>query len=307
MYKITNSGAVHGGFKLLHEFNRTDGCNPTASLVLGTDGNFYGPTVNGGTAGYGLIFKASPAGNVTVLHNFEGVADGYNPVASLVQGYDGNFYGTTRGIGPPYSGGIFQITPSGTLTVLHSMSASGTDGTWLVGGVVQATDGNFYGAAEQGGDSNCGNGAGCGTIFQVTPAGSLSVLYNFEGTTGYWADTTPFQHTNGLLYGDTYWGGVVSGACGPFGCGVFYSLDASLPAFVSFIPDRGKVGSFVEILGQGFTSSTTVSFNGTPATATVVSGTYRKALVPSGATTGFVTVTTSTGTLTSNKQFLVMP
>jgi hypothetical protein len=66
-----------------------------------------------------------------------------------------------------------------------------------------------------------------------------------------------------------------------------------------------KVGTFVEILGQGFDSTTTVSFNGTPATATVVSGTYLKATVPPGATSGFVTVTTSNGTLTSNKQFIV--
>jgi hypothetical protein len=87
-----------------------------------------------------------------------------------------------------------------------------------------------------------------------------------------------------------------------------YSWNASLPASVSLVPDRGKVGSAIEVLGQGFTSSTTVSFNGTPATATVVAGTYLRAVVPSGATTGSVTVTTSGGgTLTSNRQFLVTP
>ena len=91
------------------------------------------------------------------------------------------------------------------------------------------------------------------------------------------------------------------------GCGVFYSWDTGLPAFVSLVPYRAKVGSTIEILGQGFTSSSTVRFNGTPAVAVVVAGNFLRAVVPSGATTGYVRVTTSSGTLTSNKKFLATP
>jgi uncharacterized repeat protein (TIGR03803 family) len=201
---------------------------------------------------------------------------------------------------------VFKITPNGTPTILHTMTP--TDGQSLFDGVVQATDGDFYGEAEMGGNTNFCYGSGCGTLFQVTPASDFSVLQVFAGIsgmtpspTGMFPDSPPFQHTNGLLYGDTSEGGECTR------CGVLFSWDAGLPTFVSLTPNRGEAGHFVEILGQGFTSATTVSFNGVPAPATIVSGTYLSATVPAGATTGFVTVTTSSGTLTSNRQFVVAP
>lgn len=303
IYRMTIS-ATAAVFTLLHEFDNAHGCQPAAALALGTDGYLYGPTIYGGNEGNGVIFKVATSGRIFVLHNFAGASDGYNPVGPLIEGSDGNFYGTTRGIGAPTGGSIFKITPNGKLTVLHSMN--GVDGAWLIGGLVQATDGNFYGAAEQGGDStDCDNG--CGSLFQITPQGAFTVLYNFDGTTGYFAEATPFQHTNGLLYGDAYWGGITGGSCGSFGCGVFYSWDANLPEFVSPLPYRGKAGSTIAFLGQGFTSSSKVSFNGKPAPTVVVSDTYLRATVPAGATTGFATVTTSHGTLSSNQKFLVTP
>ena len=87
------------------------------------------------------------------------------------------------------------------------------------------------------------------------------------------------------------------------GCGVLYSLSMGLGPFVSFVPplSSGKVGETIEILGQGFTGTTKVSFNGVSATFALVSDTYLTAVVPAGATTGPVTVTTPGGTLTSNK------
>jgi uncharacterized repeat protein (TIGR03803 family) len=312
IYKITNSGASYGGFTLLHDFDNTDGCVPYAPLALGTDGNFYGVTNLGGTSGFGVVFQSTPAGKVTVLHNFSAAEEGFGPYGPLVQGGDGNFYGTTQdsGGGVMFGGTVFQITPAGALTYLHTLNGT-TDGAAPNAGLAQATDGNFYGATQEKGNSNnpkCPNG--CGTLFQVTPGGSFSVLYNFDFTTGYLAIETPFQHTNGVLYGVTHDGGTSTmTACTPpfSGCGVLYSWDAGLPPFVSLIPYQGKVGTVIEILGQGFTSSTTVSFNGTPATTRVLSGTLVKTFVPSGATTGPVTVTISGGTLTSNKQFLVTP
>jgi uncharacterized repeat protein (TIGR03803 family) len=315
IYRITNSGTSSGGFKLLHDFDKTDGCNPKAALVLGTDGNFYGATSNGGTCaangGCGVVFQVTPAGKVTVLHNFAGGTDGYGSLAPLIQGSDGNFYGTTQEVfaGQRFPGNVFQITPTGTYTILHALNGT-TDGAQPATGLVQATDGNFYGAAAIGGNStngNCSSDGGCGTLFQVTAGGSYSVLYNFDFTTGFLPFYALVQHTNGVLFGVARGGSVNGGLCGDVGCGVVYSWSAGLPAFVSTVPFMGKVGSFVEILGQGFTSATTVSFNGTPATATVVSGTYLRTTVPAGATTGPVTVTTSGGTLTSNRQFVVTP
>jgi uncharacterized repeat protein (TIGR03803 family) len=319
LYKITPGSAASpptAVFTLLHRFDRIHGCNPNGPLVLGTDGNFYGTTGTNAAGEEGVFFRLSvpphKAPVVTVLANFNGESLP-NPNGPLIQGSDGNFYGTTWYPQSGEGGGmIFRISPTGTLTVVHTLNGT-TDGLWPLS-LVQATDGNFYGVAADGGtssNSNCANG-GCGTLFQITPTGSYSVLYNFDFTTGNpnpygtYPGATQVQHTNGQLYGDIFFGGTSGNAdCIPNGCGVFYSWDASLPPFVSTVPFMGKAGSFVEILGQGFDSTTSVSFNGTPATATVVSGTYLKATVPPGATSGFVTVTTSNGTLTSNKQFIV--
>ncbi len=304
LYRIT--GNV---FTTLHTFDVNHGCHPTP-LVLGTDGNLYGATINGAGTFFQVKLRTGMAALVTVLYNFDGY-HGFSPsyYSAPVQGSDGNFYGTTIDSISSGSWVIYKITPTGTPTVLYILNGS-TDGNGYMTGLTQASDGNFYGAAAEGGNSsNCpdANPPGCGTLFQVTPAGSFSVLHNFEGTTGSDVVTTPFQHTNGRLYGGALLGGTGTGCGGTVGCGVFYSWDAGLPAFVSMVPFMGQVGHFVEILGQGFTPSTTVSFNGTPATATVVSGTYLKTTVPAGATTGFITVTTSSGTLTSNRQFVVMP
>jgi hypothetical protein len=111
------------------------------------------------------------------------------------------------------------------------------------------------------------------------------------------------QHTNGSFYGTTFGNDVEGGA--PFG--TVFSESAGLGPFVEALTYSGKVGATVEFLGQGFTSSSTVSFNGTPVTPTLISGTYLTAKVPSGATTGFVTITTSIGSLQSNKRFRVIP
>jgi uncharacterized repeat protein (TIGR03803 family) len=144
---------------------------------------------------------------------------------------------------------------------------------------------------------------GCGTIFRITlPTGTFSTLHAFKDdkSEGCNPRVTLVQHTNGILYGDTHAGG--SG-----GSGVFFSLKENLRRFVTLLPYSGKVGATIEFLGQGFTSISAVSFDGTPASRTMVSGTFLTATVPSGAGTGLVTVTTSGGTLKSNKIFRVIP
>lgn len=102
-------------------------------------------------------------------------------------------------------------------------------------------------------------------------------------------------------------GGTGDVSCGAGSCGVIYSLNIGATPFVSLVFPAGKVGKTAEILGQGFSGATAVLFNGTQASFKVVSDTFLTATVPSGATSGPVTVTTSGGTLTSNRNFYVLP
>ena len=116
------------------------------------------------------------------------------------------------------------------------------------------------------------------------------------------------QGTVGNFYGTTGNGGVGGDSCSlPYGCGTVFGLHVGLAPFVAFVRDSGKVGQTGGILGQGFTGTTSVSLNGTPASFTVVSDTFIRATVPAGATSGYVTVTTPSGTLTSNVPFYVIP
>src|SRR5207247_1065440 len=118
--------------------------NPQAGLTQGTDGNFYGTTAFGGTSGEnGTVFRITPNAILTTLFSFNGT-NGSHPLAVLIQGSDGNFYGTTAfGGATGNNGTIFRITPSGQFTNLFSFH--GTDGSCPMGGLVQGTDGSFYG------------------------------------------------------------------------------------------------------------------------------------------------------------------
>lgn len=304
IYKITPTGT----FTSLYDFDITHGFGPYDPLVLGTDGNFYGTTLDGGANGLGEVFKITPAGVLTVLYSFDGT-HGEFPRGPLVQASDGNFYGTTAGGGTPGPGVVFKVTTSGKLTVLHNMNGT-SDGFAPYSGLVQATDGNFYGTNSNGGAVSANCPAGCGTIFKVTPKGAFSILYNFDLTTGRFPYTTLFQHTNGVLYGTTVQGGTgnMGPGCGQGTCGVFYSLNIAANPFAALLSTSGKVGAKIEILGQNFSSSSVVTFGTVPATTVTLSGTtFLTATVPGGATTGSVTVSTGSGTLTSSKVFRVTP
>src|SRR4029077_9468105 len=140
---------------------------------------------------------------------------------------------------------------------------------------------------------------GFGTIFSVTTAGNYSVLYSFDSpTTGSGPYTALTEHTNGKLFGTTYQGG-------GFGAGTLFTQNVGLKAFVKLVPPSGKVGQTIGILGGSLTGTTSVAFNGKPATFTVTSANFISAQVPAGATSGFVTVVTPSGTVKSNQKFLV--
>ena len=169
IFEITPGGT----FTTLHMFNNADGMNPYDALVQASDGNLYGTTFLGGGGsgciidGCGTVFKITPDGTFTNLHSFDGT-DGANPYASLIQATDGNLYGTTSGNSAGTGaifGSIFEITTGGTLTNLHTFG--GADGEYPAAALLQATDGNLYGTASDGGANSCG-AFGCGTVFKLS-------------------------------------------------------------------------------------------------------------------------------------------
>ena len=199
VFKMTSGGIL----TVLHSFDSTDGANPYASLVQATDGNFYGTTFYGGAHGYGTIFRMTPGGVLTTLHSFD-FTHGANPAARLVQATDGQFYGTAvfGGNGLPYGyGTIFKVTAGGALTTLHRFDF--TDGIEPGGGLIQATDGNFYGTTSAGGADIIDCSEGCGTVFKMAPSGMLVTLHSFEFTDGTLPWSGLVQGTDGNFYGTT--------------------------------------------------------------------------------------------------------
>lgn len=288
-YRITKDG----NFTLLHSFTgNAAGWEPMGELIQGTDGYFYGTMYAGGPKDHGTIFRISSTGDYKLLVAFNG-SNGGGPTSAPIHASDGNFYGVTFNGGPEDSGTLYRMTPDGAITVLHNFTYThGIEGAWPFGPIVQATDGFLYGVTTGGGKY------GTGALFRANLAGDVTVLHNFIGSSGIGPGYL-IQHTNGKIYGFTANGG-------KFGQGVAYSLDIGVSPFITYLPTYGRVGALVQILGQGFTLDSKVDFNGTAATSPViVYPTYLRVEVPPGATTGPITVTSSTGTLTSNRVFVV--
>jgi uncharacterized repeat protein (TIGR03803 family) len=316
VFEITPGGKLTTVYSFCSKTGCADGAGPDAGLVQATNGNLYGTTTSGGANDDGTVFEITLGAKLTTLHSFDGT-DGAYPYARLVQATNGNFYGTTEygGANSCILGGmtygcgtVFEMTSGGKLTTLHSFD--GSDGEVPYGGLVQATNGKFYGTTGYGGANSCilgGSNSGCGTVFEMTSGGKLTTLYSFCAETSCTDGLAPFvglvQATSGNLYGTTQYGGANENCS--LGCGTVFSLGAGLGPFVETLPTSGKVGAAVIILGNNLTGSTSVTFNGTAATFTVVSSTEIKTTVPSGATTGKVKVVTPHGTLTSNVNFRV--
>ena len=226
---------THGGtLTKLVSFSGSNGGNPYAGLTFGSDGNFYGTTSQGGGAGLGTVFVMSPAGQLTTLVSFAGTNGGH-PYGGLAQESDGNFfYGTTYWGGDlSLNGGngygsVFKMTPGGTLTKLVSFNAS--NGGHPFAGLIQGSDGNFYGTTVFGGDLSVNNGNGFGTTFKITPGGALTTLMAFNGVNGGLPQAGLTQGSDGLFYGATSRGGSDAG-------GVLFRLDSSQPLSVTQQPD----------------------------------------------------------------------
>ena len=300
--KVTPSGITN-----FYEFCSLPGCAdgdlPSGSLIQATDGNLYGTDLSRGKGQWGTVFRVTLGGASTPIYNFcslANCADGYNS-GGVIEGSDGNLYGTTAN-GGSYSqspcsvlgcGTVFKITPDGAFSLLYTFcsQANCNDGHGP-GVLIQATDGNFYGMTSYGGSD------GIGTIYRISSSGQFTKLHDFTGADGsdpYW---NLLQATDGNFYGTTTTGG--SG-----GYGTVFRLSTGLAPFVHPMQSSGKVGQTGGILGQGFIGTTGVFLNGTPAPFTIVSDTYILATVPSGATSGYITVQTPSGTLSSDVVFHV--
>ncbi|MEY4570343.1 MAG: hypothetical protein RLZZ398_1782 [Verrucomicrobiota bacterium] len=175
--KINTAGLVTTVFSF-NDFDPARKGRGPSSLVLGSDGNFYGTTAIGGVNG-GTTFKLTPAGVFTSLSQFTVAVQGYEP-NSLIQGSDGSFYGTTVSGGIDASGTIFKMTPDGTRTLLASFTGGSTGELRGAGlnGLEEAGDGNFYGVTRSGGAN------GYGTIFRITSGGAMTTLKDFTGSSG---------------------------------------------------------------------------------------------------------------------------
>jgi uncharacterized repeat protein (TIGR03803 family) len=248
----------------------------------------------------------TPGGKVTALHTFE-PAQVAGSSGALIQGNNGNFYGTDIG-GGHGAGTIYEATPEGAVTVLYTFCSKTdcTDGSTPYGAMIMGSDGNFYGTTYAGGANTTACNGGCGTLFQITPAGKFTTLYSFCSQANCADGSRPegglLQETNGTFYGTTYSGGNDD-------LGTIYSLSTATTQapFVKPLQKSANAGATVMILGNNLTGATQVLFNGIAAAFTVVSSTEIKATVPAAASTGTVTVVTPRGTLKTIVIFYVTP
>jgi uncharacterized repeat protein (TIGR03803 family) len=331
-YGVTYSGGANGlgtfftvtpaGVEtVLYSFGNSssDAQQPTAAVIQGTDGNFYGTTATGGANGDGSVFMITPAGVETVLYSFgSNTNDGTTPYASLVQGTDGNFYGVTSAGGAGSAGTVFMVTPAGAETVLYAFNPNLSDGTQPAAALIQAADGNFYGTTPAGGNNEAG------AVYQVTPAGVETVIYSFGTVPG--DGTSPYsalvQAANGMLYGNTYSGGAYShGVVFTINYSgtesVIYSFggtatDGSMPKDPLIL---GSDGNFYGTTTRGGTNTDGTVFSITPAGVETVlysfgtpnNGLYPASSLIQGANGSFYGTTISGGTNGNGAIFTLIP
>jgi uncharacterized repeat protein (TIGR03803 family) len=222
----------------LHVFGAvpSDGSQPNGPLLQASDGNFYGTTRAGGANRCsaidnfcGAIFRLTPDGTVTVLYSFgASPTDGWAPYGPLIQARDGALYGVTFSGGTYDVGTVFKITLDGAYTVLHSFGASLSEGQNPFGALLEASDGNFYGATLHGGEHCARVAFTCGTIFRISPNGEHAVLYSFGSSPedGAVPNGHLIEGSDGSFYGTTSLGGNASCTAYPEepGCGTVFKM-----------------------------------------------------------------------------------
>jgi uncharacterized repeat protein (TIGR03803 family) len=297
LFKLTPQGALTTLYTFCSQKNCADGFGPEPGLIQASNGNFYGTTYGGSTGG--VVFEITPAGKYSVLYAYRAGAP-----MGLIQAANGNLYGTNPNAGA--YGSVFQITLNGKFSTLYSFCRQSgcPDGYAPAGRLVQGTDGNLYGTASAGGANTNTNDCptGCGTIFNLSQAGTFTNLYNFCSLANCADGDGPglgmIQGTDGKFYGNTginYYGPE----------GTIFSFDMGLGPYIEAQTGFGSVGRQIGILGNNLSSTTGINFHGVPATFQVLSDTLVRATVPAGATTGTIQLTNSSGTLSTKVPFIV--
>ncbi len=326
VFKITPAGKL----TVLHTFtDNPDGAAPNAGLTLGKDGNFYGVTQYGGTSydgkvDQGTFFKITPAGTITILHDFSTLTDyAAYPATPVVQATDGNFYGIINGCAEFGCGGaqdLYKITPTGTLSIIEEFTVSNGSGSYWP--VTQDTNGTLYGVTQQGGTVNGGiffslNIGGAQYAQLESTSGRETTKVGILGQGFSASSVVKFggvQATSIQRSGSTYISATVP--AGALTAAVTVTTGATTitspqifkvtPTFPSFSPTSGPVGTPVVLTGTGLMQTTKVTFNGTAATTfTVNSDTQVTADVPTGATSGKIVITTKGGSARSATSFTV--
>lgn len=245
-YGVTSIGTAYsigssGGFKALCSLASGSVLAPFGALAPVTqasNGQFYGTS----TTGNGTVFRFSSSGTTKIVYAFElgGKDDGSGPIGPVIQASDTKLYGTTFSDYTRQSGEVFSMTLGGSISspMLHTFdrNSDAVNGYRPMAGVVEATDRNFYGSTQNGGDPICN----CGVLFKLTKGGGYSVLHIFHLGEPSQPFTTQFQHTNGKIYG------LLKGANNADGAAL-YVLDVGLSPFVRLRTTSGKAGQVIPI------------------------------------------------------------
>jgi uncharacterized repeat protein (TIGR03803 family) len=293
------SMSLSGATTIIHTFTSQEG-SAFGYPILASDGNFYGISTLGNQQGStsSMVYRITPQGTLTILTTYPDGRPNYPPGSfpeTVIQASNGKLYGTASLGGSNLAGAIFELSLDGTYKVLHEFK------DWDYGVptfLTQASDGNLYGVTQ--GPSASGAGS---TLFKMTLDGNYQTYYVMNnpniGTCNCWLT----QGSNGLFYGTSTNGG-------PGGTGTAWTWDLGLPRPLpkvdGMLHTSGEVGSSTIIYGGHLLGATGVSFNGVPASEFYnISNNYVHVTVPSGATTGPVTVTTPNGNSTSSGSFTV--
>ena len=302
VFEITTNGVLTTLYSFsapandgIGDYTNFDGANPYAGLALGTDGNFYGTTFNGGNSGNGTVFKVTTNGVLTSLYSFSASvynndfaytnSDGAGPYAGLTLGPDGNFYGTTQGGGSNDDGTVFQITTNGMLTSLAAFDYD--NGSGPEAGLMLGPDGNFYGTTCDGGDT------GNGVVFQITTAGALTTLYSFSAISLSSTNTDGANPYGGLTLGPdgNFYGTTTNG--GDIGYGTVFQITTN--GMLTTLHSFGSPFAFPDLDGANPRASLTLGNDGNLYGTTYRGGTSDSGAVFQMTTNGTVTALASFG------------
>jgi uncharacterized repeat protein (TIGR03803 family) len=293
-FRISTAGV----YTTLYTFS--DGNAYPSLLTAGGDGNFYGTEADAdGYGNDGGVFRISTTGTFKLIAGFNGSTDVHYPSSGVVRDSNGKLYGTTAFPSGTGNGALYDVTTSGKFTDIYNFPAT-LNFDESANNMIQASNGNLYGASYNGGTS-----AG-GGLYELTSADVFS-SYSFatDSNMGNAPGAPLMQNTNGIIYGTTS-----SGNAAVAGYGTVFQLNIGAAPFISLVTPvySGEEGAQVQILGQGFSSSSVVKFGGTKATKTKLTGsTFIQAVVPAGALTGDVTVTTGSTVLSTVSSYDITP